>query len=1768
RQTPRSPGFDVVNEQQSVTITGENYQSSHQMAWNSTLVLDELALGDYELVVSQVGAYSPVPSSQLLTISGRTPNVTATWLMSGDSTTGKALYEANCTGCHTGSYAPDLVGDVSVKAAWSERTLTQLTTKVGLMPVVACDDLCRQKVASYLWYDAWGNETEVPIELGEITLTLNAIEAGAEGESATLMLRGEDVRMEVTVTEGTPETRIDLPLQDYTISFVSSSGILEPMGRQFTLSSETPSLNLNFDFYVTDSTDTDNDGISDFRDNDDDNDGTLDVDDSHPKDHLLADSSLLVYLSFAEETVGEKTSNSWIDIIDPRSEVPLGVTTSMYKASFVAGKVGLAANGSQFNINGLGPYITDAFTVSYWINSIQNLDNSNMFGPGASKFIAYHDSGDNLRIGIKTREQISVPIIGHNQWTLITYTYENNTQRLYRNGVLEVESTASDPAEWASVYFKKYAGSLIDEVRIYNRAITSTEVSNLHVNRSAIRDGDIDGDGILDSIDKDRDGDGVYNDLDWSPNDPNEWLDTDADGIGNNADTDDDNDGVLDAFDGQPLDPLRSDFEEQVDVDPLLATINELNTLVIQAACIKCHTSEGQASPSEIHLVKGDDSVVARQNADLLYDYIDNFDTEIVNILAKPAGQVIHGGGTVFADTTNEWKILRSVLYRAYGRAVPADTAETKDFVLASNDRVYRKAALTLTGLVPSNAELLAARGWTEDQLNQAIEGLLVNSEGLKTFITQGVDDRLLLNEILIRPQTKDDIFFQSGKYYPYVYDNYSLPLYSQHAERAIDDNLKLSVHSASKTLGGEWLDIDLGKSQLIERVSVRHKSLYKSRADIMSISISNTPFNGRSNSELAEEQDIWTVKLRDYIDQSYDKEEETTHYLNIEKSGRYVRLSTPYKNPIHFNEVDIFDVNGMDITKGRSATISSLYLVHDGIVSEATTRFVNEMIEAPKELVWDVVSRDLDYTKILTADYTMAGPESYKWFTGSDGGSPLYQRVTDSQYRGTLGDPLARPHVGLLSMYGYLTRFDNTDTNFNRHRANETLKNFLHYDIEKNLARAVSTADVDNADNPTMDNPVCANCHITMDPIAAGFQNFAHAGGYKIHDGKHSLVLQAPGYENGLTWYTDIRSAGFNGIKTPIQVEPLQWLAESLVQDERFFTGTVRFWWQSVFGREFMDAPAPESADYNQLYSLYEKQQELVIELADNFKAHLDLKQLLQEMIMSEHFRAESVKESVEEDVRGLLASYSKVTPESYVARLASMTGGYRGDPSGMWNGDGYLDSLSNRTFYGGIDGKGTDIRVDELTPLSLNLAKSLANQYSCTVVLHDVLVPESERKLLKGIDYNWIPTIVEDPAKPVPLPSPVSRLSFEKLNDLGHDSISNINKGIVAGSVRLLRSNSGHYAEFDASDNQGIHVPTWPMNNAQIQFAVSLTMTPSQTSRGHVGLVNLRSQANSGFTVTQRYNRLELEWRDGVSTFYSPRFGNFNANEETALLIQFSGTKRDSGLYQGRFSIFQDGTKIGVIDIENINLENENYISFGKRREGITKYASIYQGLFDDIQIYNQLLSDEQIYYLSVVDNFDLKDSDNDGVFDVVDAFPNDPTESLDTDRDTVGNSEDTDDDNDGVLDIDDAFPVDIAASVDADSDGYPDAWNVGFNQSDSTTGLMLDEFLNNPTMDQTEHNIRLKIADIMYQSWGRRVPLDSAEIDRAYELFVDKVKLHQSNPLPYIWSSADKNVLCAYQGESSDWQDAPEDTHGTMGAWRLVVAYVMTDFEYLYH
>ncbi len=107
---------------------------------------------------------------------------------------------------------------------------------------------------------------------------------------------------------------------------------------------------------------------------------------------------------------------------------------------------------------------------------------------------------------------------------------------------------------------------------------------------------------------------------------------------------------------------------------------------------------------------------------------------------------------------------------------------------------------------------------------------------------------------------------------------------------------------------------------------------------------------------------------------------------------------------------------------------------------------------------------------------------------------------------------------------------------------------------------------------------------------------------------------------------------------------------------------------------------------------------------------------------------------------------------------------------------------------------------------------------------------------------------------------------------------------------------------------------------------------------------------------------------------------------------------------------------------------------------------------GISNDYEIQAGTNPDDPASAPSDIDNDGIPDVldadiDGDGVANGQDAFPQDPTESVDSDGDGIGNNADTDDDNDGIQDDYEiqlgTDPLDPASEpADQDNDGIPDA------------------------------------------------------------------------------------------------------------------------------
>lgn len=442
----------------------------------------------------------------------------------------------------------------------------------------------------------------------------------------------------------------------------------------------------------------------------------------------------------------------------------------------------------------------------------------------------------------------------------------------------------------------------------------------------------------------------------------------------------------------------------------------------------------------------------------------------------------------------------------------------------------------------------------------------------------------------------------------------------------------------------------------------------------------------------------------------------------------------------------------------------------------------------APLELIAYVVENDRPYTEILTADYTMVNRGSAEIVGSGSLSFPAGARydsfkkalnngqvLRDEQYQASdieqleIGSSLRvlahsgtidYPHAGILSEPAFLARYPTTETNRNRARSRWTNYHFLGFDIEKSAQRTTDPVALADTNNPTLNNPNCTVCHAEVDPVAGAFQHFGNEGWYNDSWlGMDSLPYaykedDGSGYQAGDTWFSDMRSPGLGDQLAPAGGSSIQWLAQHIVDDPRFATAAVKFWWPALMGAAPYDAPTVSSDfGFTEQLARFEQQQSDINTLGETFVAGFNgnsafnLKDLLVEMMMSAWFRGGSSTESINDSRAIELANVGAkrlLTPRELDEKTYQVLGlrwnEYDQNP---WEPDNTSTALSSSfsSYYGGIDGKGTLVRARQITPIMANIAEANALWLACAAIITDINLPENERRLLAGIDRDMTP-------------------------------------------------------------------------------------------------------------------------------------------------------------------------------------------------------------------------------------------------------------------------------------------------------------------------------------------------------------------------------------------------------------------------------------------
>jgi len=155
------------------------------------------------------------------------------------------------------------------------------------------------------------------------------------------------------------------------------------------------------------------------------------------------------------------------------------------------------------------------------------------------------------------------------------------------------------------------------------------------------------------------------------------------------------------------------------------------------------------------------------------------------------------------------------------------------------------------------------------------------------------------------------------------------------------------------------------------------------------------------------------------------------------------------------------------------------------GLYGSEATAFVRAVGDAPLQMVARVVDEDLAWTELVLGDWTMAESTLAKaWpLAREDGQGWQVARWTDG-----------RPAAGLLASTSMWWRYGSTDSNANRGRAAQVSRLFLCVDysqVEVPFDPSLDLLDQAAVEQAIRDDPSCASCHDTLDPLAGYLYGF-----------------------------------------------------------------------------------------------------------------------------------------------------------------------------------------------------------------------------------------------------------------------------------------------------------------------------------------------------------------------------------------------------------------------------------------------------------------------------------------------------------------------------------------------------------------------------------------------------------------------------------------------------------------------------------------------------
>ena len=354
-------------------------------------------------------------------------------------------------------------------------------------------------------------------------------------------------------------------------------------------------------------------------------------------------------------------------------------------------------------------------------------------------------------------------------------------------------------------------------------------------------------------------------------------------------------------------------------------------------------------------------------------------------------------------------------------------------------------------------------------------------------------------------------------------------------------------------------------------------------------------------------------------------------------------------------------------------------------------------------------------------------------------------------------------PRAGILSSAAFMKRFPGSNLNLQRHRAWQTMRLLLDYDILLNQGDRLSIADVEDPNGgATISNGDCASCHSILDPVAGLFRDFGPSG--NSFSETHA--------DN--SWSTDIHPPGTGGLgpdenaglhNRDADGPALPYLGQLIASDPRFPSAMVRYAWKQVIGDAPIGAASDlHGADFDARTTLILSQERYIQSLVTGFvRQNYNLMWVYRQLFTSTWYRAKSLNQvnQLSDEVYEGIGRFGTMTPEGYFRRIEAVLGEpwplnvlatenrvsgteerlkrafFTRTDSETLNFDlkfGMLDD-SFAAFFGGIDFQNNLTRARQMNSIMTLVSRRVANEFSCLAVYADLRRDVEDRLIFKSV-------------------------------------------------------------------------------------------------------------------------------------------------------------------------------------------------------------------------------------------------------------------------------------------------------------------------------------------------------------------------------------------------------------------------------------------------